>query len=332
MSLRDENTNDLAGEVIRQLARSGLPPIFAKLYSQHTRLGANQPGLGGWFRGESFSRLEDALRLLEAAFIRRDAGESDWTDGVRRCGELLEWLSHPQLNPGELPLSFLAAAAYQIAGYPARASGLLNQETTGTKESEIIRWLLKADFRSLLEAISQEWGRTYSQGYLNSNSTSIGFSADGINQRIIDETIRSLGILCAEVRWGDDPRIEKALDRLTTIGKIILHTESAYSWLLAKMCAEVASLYVKTSMRRQLKEFASGLNTSGQDAIERYLRLNYLTGKALAWPSQIKGFQKLVGKDSFAFCTNRVRENNHSRTRNFTEYFFKPTRRSGGGG
>jgi len=142
----------LAREVQQDLADSGLPPAFARLYSHYTRLKARQPGLTSWRDNEFDDLLKETLRLIEAVFIQKQADEDDqnWRSGMRRVGELLEWLSLPDLNREGLPLQLLSASAYQLAGYPARASGLLNEAITEGTESQILRALLKTDFPRLL--------------------------------------------------------------------------------------------------------------------------------------------------------------------------------------
>src|SRR5260370_18166365 len=97
------------------------------------------------------------MRLLDAGFIEREAGNDAWNDSASRTGELLEWLSHPQLNTDGLPLRLLSAAAYQLAGYPARSSGLLHEDTSVLNESKILRSLLKAEFPNLLKQLTQYW-------------------------------------------------------------------------------------------------------------------------------------------------------------------------------
>src|SRR5271167_1289778 len=108
----------LARAVSEGLAGGFLTPACAKLYSQHTRLDAGQPGLTQWRLTEAASRLDDAVRLVDAALFERDAGDANWTEAMLRAAEILEWLSHPTLNPDNLPMRLLAAAAYQLAGYP----------------------------------------------------------------------------------------------------------------------------------------------------------------------------------------------------------------------
>src|SRR6266849_6507524 len=108
---------ELARTLREELAGANLPRPFAKLYSLYTRLRAGQAGLSSWHAKESVDRLQDAIRLLDGAFIERDAEISSWSDSARRAGAVLEWLDHPQLNPEGLPLRLLGAAAYQLAGY-----------------------------------------------------------------------------------------------------------------------------------------------------------------------------------------------------------------------
>src|SRR6266581_2612012 len=150
-------TIELAENLRKDLAGADLPINYAILYSQYTRLSANRPSLIGWEESTAFECLNDAMRLLDAAFIEREAGNNGWRESARRTGELLEWLSHPQLNTDELPLRLLSAAAYQLAGYPARSSGLLYEDTSVLNESQILRFLLKAEFPNLLKQLTQYW-------------------------------------------------------------------------------------------------------------------------------------------------------------------------------
>ena len=45
------------------------------------------------------------------------------------------------------------------------------------------------------------------------------------------------------------------------------------------------------------------LDATGQSAIEQYLRYRYLSRRALAWPSQVKGIERLRDGASFVLCT-----------------------------
>jgi hypothetical protein len=126
MAEKKDDILELARATSNRLASGSLTPSCAKLYSQHTRLDAGQPGLRQWGRNEASVRLDEAVRLIDAGLLQRSAGDTNWADAVLRAAELLEWLSHPDLNPESLPIHLMSASAYQLAGYPARASGLLS--------------------------------------------------------------------------------------------------------------------------------------------------------------------------------------------------------------
>ena len=193
MAQPSRETLDLASKLRESLAGTTIPKTLAKLYSQHTRLGAGQAGLVNWAETEATECLEDALRLLEAAFAEREGGNDSWHESVRRAGEILEWLSHPQLNADGLPIRFLAAATYQLAGYPARSSGLLNADQGEDNESNILKFLLKAEFPNLLSELSKYWAITVSP---RRNDLPLSWQNpdelnDELQQRILKETVGS---------------------------------------------------------------------------------------------------------------------------------------------
>ncbi|MDF5719742.1 MAG: DEAD/DEAH box helicase [Rhizonema sp. PD37] len=296
----------LAKELQKSLAGSRLTPAIAKLYSQHTRLRAGGKGLTGWREDEAGERLNDAMRLIEAAFIQRETGDINWRNGMLRAGELFEWLSHPQLNPDILPIRLLAAAVYELAGYPAMAAGLLNEDISEGIESEILRSLLKADFPSLLQQLTEYWATATSSNFQTETSLlwdETDTTADRFNKLIVKETASSLGILCAKMRWGNEPRLEKAIEKLSAIAKVLLHGHDTYSWLLGKLCAEVAYVYIETSLRYHLEALSQMITQSGKTFLERYLRQSYQKCKTLAWRSQICGIERLSTAESFALCT-----------------------------
>lgn len=305
MTYPSTETLSLAALLRENLAGSNLPPQIAKLYSQYTKLREGQKGLTRWGQEETTDRLTDAVRLLEAAFIERESGGSEWTNSVRRAGELLEWLSHPQLSPQGLPTRLLAAAAYQLAGYPARSTGLLNDDTLLAPESTILRSFLRADFPDLMSDLTDYWAAAHSDeiGVSHLPWEDVDAVSIKLQQWVIQETASSLGIIGASMRWGYDARLQIALDKLLAVGKVVLHWDTPYSWLLAKLCGEAAQVYVDTSLRKHLQNLFEGVTDTGKAAFERYARLSYLTHKALAWPSQIRGITNLASGRSFALCT-----------------------------
>jgi hypothetical protein len=244
---------------------------------------------------------------LQAAFIERDTDpESNWRDGVRRAAELLEWLSHPEINTEDLPFRLLAAAAYQLAGYPARASGLLNATPPEDTESRILLALLKADFPLLLRELTNYWSGNLSptlQTIKASFWSEIESPFASFHQIIVMEVAKALGVLCAEMRWGEEDRLAKAIGKLSNISNMMLHGSDFYAWMLANLCAEAASTYTKSSMRAHLIDYSTDMNPRGKKAVENYIRLSHQARKSLFWPSQVSGIKRLVTKEPFTLCT-----------------------------
>ena len=300
---------NLADRVQEELVGRGMPPRVAKLYSQHTRLRANQPGLSGWRHDEAAARLDDAVQLIHVALLKRESGNLTWRDAMRRAGELLEWLAHPELNPDGLPLRLLAAAAYQLAGYPARSSGLLDgaagDNTIEDSESALLRALLAANFPELLRRLAEFWAQPIVaiENPSDQDKQPVPGSSDQLHRMIVTDTASALGVLCAEMRWGNEPRLQRALAKLEAVAQVVLHGTASYSWLLAKLCAQVAQAYANGSLRRYTAPLLVSVNSTGALALERYLRHNYRTRRALAWPSQAQGIERLARNTSFALCT-----------------------------
>ena len=306
MARPNEDVLKLARSTSERLAGGALTPTFAKLYSQHTRLGAGQPGLRAWRSTEAEERLEDAVRLVEVALLQRSAEEANWSEAMLRAAEILEWLSHPTLNPEGLPMRLLAAAAYQLAGYPARASGLLSLATELPSQSGPLRSLLGGDFPTLLRSLTRRWALSPRRP---GEATDFNWSDDGerssaqLRKLVEDETASALGIISAVMRWGSHDRIDAALDKLTAVAKFMLNGRDRYSWLLAKLVAETGRTFVKASLRECLGWLPAQLDKSGELAVERYFRQAYQTSRTQAWPSQQRGIERLQEGNSFVLCT-----------------------------
>jgi len=292
----DAHVQEAAREVDRRLVTGGLPPPLAKLYSHCTRLRSGQPGLPTWQRGEFEARLNDAVRLIELGFLKRAAGEEDWRRSVVRGAEVLEWLSHPEIDSEGLPLGHLSAAAYQLAGYPARSAGLLDRIAPGGS-LHILTSFLRADFAGLLAGLVHYWGARQQMQRAGQNEQ------PDIRSSFFDETAGALGVLCAAMRWGDHGRLDAALEKLGAVSHLMLSGRDSFSWMLARICDEVARSFATTSIRRKLEWLPGRLQVSGKLAVERYLRYCYSASRALAWSSQIQGIEQLRLNRSFVLCT-----------------------------
>jgi hypothetical protein len=307
------DTLQLARAIRESLASSTLPRSLARLYSHSTLLRTGQAGLASWQEGETDERLSDAMRLLEAAAIERETegirwqDTNTWRESMRRAAEVLEWLSPTSLNPEERPIRLLAAAAYQLAGYPARSSSLLREESSEEyPESTMLRFLLKTEFSHLQAQLTAYWARSLDAGL--PEETTLPWSDQEaltlrLQQQIIKEAAAALGVLCAVMRWGDESRLEKALSKLEAVSDVLLHGEDSYSWILARLCTEVLAVYDQSALRHYTEQLAITMSEAGKAVVERYVRQNYLQHKSLAWPSQIRGIERLIGDESFALCT-----------------------------
>lgn len=285
-----------------ELASEILPPSFAKLYSHYTRISMNQPGLRSWRESEFSERLADAVALIDAGLSEREIGREGWREALKRSGELLEWLTHPELNIDRLPLRLLSAGVYQLAGYPALSLGLLNSEQNSSNESKILTALLRADFPKLFTLIIDYWN-TELTNCKKRGGTFRQIDISDVNRRFVDETVRALGVLCAYMRWGDSARLKRALRKLSSLSDIMIYGTDTYSWLLSKIVAEVVREYVSSSMRSYVQKLKDDVSDRGKKAFEKYLRSNYLDRKSIVWYSQVRGIERLLQDGSFALCT-----------------------------
>lgn len=287
-----------AASLAARMAPVGLTPRQARLYSHVTRLRAGRTGVR-WSEADTAAALDDAVHLIEAGRVLRDSDFPDWQRSFRRAAEILEWLSELD-TLRVVPAAMLSAAAYQIAGYPAQALGLLSREEgKDTRDSGLLRSLLQADFPALEEGLRAVWAVTTTSPLENQTKLPEEWIAD----RVVDEVFRVFGVFCAYMRWGDATRLQAAVERMDEIAGLMARAASPTSWLLARLTAEVIAGYAQSALRGHVAALLPQVDAEGRIAFERYLRRAYLNGRALAWPSQVRGIQSLVHGGSFALCT-----------------------------
>lgn len=301
MKNKDEEIKFLRS-IHSELIVEEFPPSFAKLYSQFTRFKLNQPSLNGW-RDEEFSeRLSEAIKLLDLGLSIKQLNGDGWREALKQSGELLEWLSHPNLNIDNLPLRLLSAGIYQIAGYPALSTGLLKNDETSSRDSKILTSLLKGDFPKLFSYIVEYWEANKNDD-INYRRTFNQMNPDILSNILIDEMVKSLGIICSFMRWEEDDRLLIAQKKLKKLSEVMIYGENDYSWLLSKVVSEVVDEYISSSMRGYALKLKETSSADGKRAFEQYLRSNYQSSKSLTWYSQITGIEKLLEDKSFALCT-----------------------------
>lgn len=282
-----------------RLAGDTLTPDIAKLYSQYTRLRFLRPGLSNWSTADHHSRLTDAVSLVDAGLILREAKNPDRSRAcLRRAGELLEWLAPPVAPDMETPYRLLSAASYQLAGYPARANAVLKAPFASAGFSEVLRSLLRGHVTETFERIANYW----TMSPRGDEQEKLGSYTD-LGRVVIDDTIAALGITVAFLRWGHRDRLESAVEKLDAVRRVLVRDTDRYSWLLARLIAAFAADLTKTSFRTLLSGWLTTMGTDGQQALERYLRVSFLAGRCQAWPSQQAGIARLAEPGSFALCT-----------------------------
>src|SRR3546814_7371367 len=98
------------------------------------------------------------MLLLESGRLERSADiTSPWRTSIKRAAEIIEWLSQSQLKPPGAPLHLLAAAAFQLADYPAMALGHLRRLPEGAPLSDILRPFVPADFPAAFQTAQTFW-------------------------------------------------------------------------------------------------------------------------------------------------------------------------------
>src|SRR5690606_26351312 len=132
----DEERIALADGIFRALAAEDeLTRVQARSFVRCLQTSWRVPTIQ-WGTRESSRQLDDAQRLIHAASIFHEVEGSRSQRSIlcyRRAAELLEWLSRSD-DPiaSAAPTELLAAGAFQLAGLPAMARGLLEEvETRG---------------------------------------------------------------------------------------------------------------------------------------------------------------------------------------------------------
>jgi hypothetical protein len=291
MKYMAEDSLEMIQEFGEHTAGAALSRGIARLYSQHTRLRAGTNGLSTWTTGELFTRLNEGEKLLVAGMAVAD--NSEYRRYLRRAGEIFEWAAVSSPTDMPVPVVLLAASAYQLAGYPARASGVISEHPLSDTTSKVLIALLRADFpeaqRLLLETWRTDGGEAESE--------------NRIDIALLDQLLHALGVLTAWLRWGEDARIETALKSLEKVSHALRYDSDRFSWLLAMLFAEIGRSYQDNALWTVLSPLMTTVTDDGRRALHRYARAAFLEKKMLAWPSQQAGISGIISDGSFALCT-----------------------------
>lgn len=260
-----------------------------------------------WNSSDSRDQLDDARNLLQAAeiFVEIEGHDSlHAIDCYRRVGEILEWLSRSNDETKSMaPIELLAAAAYQLGGLPAMASGLLDQVAFEDNGSTLFAAYLKADFDEVLMHAMKFWEQ-------NPNLTALGASQrilqDDQNDRLAwyftVELVRVLGLFADSIRRGDDVRLEKASAKLKALDSMAVRTFSDDVSLLITLLRQVSLRYAGASIYRSVRAL-SELNVERTPIMLAFARDQFARGRGILWSSQRAGLKRLLNNTSFALCT-----------------------------
>lgn len=319
--MSSEAVLEIAARVRTDLAGLALSPVQAKLYSQRVRRDMGANGLPSFSPAELSARLDEACLLLETGWLEREADEGRvWTAAIKRAAEVLEWISHSSLKPAEAPIHLLSAAAYQVAGYPAMALGHLRMMPAGEAHSTILREFLRGDFDAALTAVQAFWKVQHDLGedrvlrVVEDDEDEDGeWDEDGEggdDARLVDlevstvrHVIMCIGTICSYLRTGETALVDRALAKLDALARSYLHSRDPYSYLLARLCAGAAHRFTEASLWPHIERLADDVNSRTRAALTQFARAAFVNRRALVWPAQRAGIDRLAANDSFVLCT-----------------------------
>ncbi|UVT18402.1 MAG: DEAD/DEAH box helicase [Nitrospira sp.] len=290
-------TIEVARGIRHSLAGSALTGRQAKLYSQRLRRDMGRDGLASFLPGDVDAFLDEAMLLLHCGLLeRRDNRSSAWRDAIKRAAEILEWLSQSSLKPPEAPLHLLAAAAYQLADYPAMALGHLRHVPDNQPVSVMLRELLRADFPAALKAVHDFWLKQLALGGTDPTAP-LDLTIDTFKH-----VVMCLGTICTYLRTGDG-MTDRALVKLEKLAASLLHSHDPYSYLLAMLTATSCRQFVETCLWPQVERLSEGSTSAAREAFIQFARSAFVNRRALIWPAQAAGIERLPENSSFVLCT-----------------------------
>jgi hypothetical protein len=162
MAEREQERRALAERYrVVHATENALTPQQARLFVRSIQNGWGVTPLD-WSHRQSVQLFGQARRLVHAAsiFEETDGLGSDAATGCyRRAGEIFEWLARSRdAVTRDVPTEALAAGAYQLAGLPAMATGLLKR-TKPQGAGAVLGAFLACDFDSALRHAETFWSR-----------------------------------------------------------------------------------------------------------------------------------------------------------------------------
>lgn len=291
-------TLSMAGEVRHRLAGKALTGRQAKLYSQRLRRDMGREGLASFATGDIESYIDEAMLLLHCGIVECRANAlSGWRDSIKRSAEIFEWLSQSSLRPPGAPLHLLAAAAYQLADYPAMALGHLRRLPADEPISAVLHEFLRADFPATIEATRGFWLKIQAIERAN------GVNSADITMHTFRHVIMCIGTVCDYLRTGIPGVTDRALNKLDKLAASLIHSHDSWSYILALLTAETCRRFVETCLWPQIGLLREVSSEAAGEALVQYARSAFINRRALIWPAQASGITRLRENSSFVLCT-----------------------------
>jgi len=307
MAVFDARRVELAEQVRLTLASENqLTPHQARAFVRGLQVSWHVPPIQ-WRDSESLEQIADARRLLHAAEIFRDVeghGSPQAKDCYRRAAELLEWLSRAG-DPLRIiaPIELLAAAAFQLGGLPAMASGLLSQIETPDAGTRLYSKFLKADFDGVVGDVLSFWGEHQDlTGRDASTRLLSGNEPESLEWYFTVELVRCIGLLATTLRQGNEERLQRGLLKLEALEKMATRTFSNDVSLLVSLLRAVAEGYKAASIYGPLSRLAL-IKPDRTPRLLRFARDQFGRGRGILWSPQVHGLARLLEASSFALCT-----------------------------
>ncbi|MEO6331519.1 MAG: DEAD/DEAH box helicase [Gemmatimonadaceae bacterium] len=237
------------------------------------------------------------MLLLQTSLLTRASEHpAGWKDAMKRAAEIFEWLSQADLKPQGAPLHLLAAASYQLADYPAMAVGHLRR-IPEEPFSAVLRDLLRGHFGAALMSTRAFWQR-YHEFPVNDRTTQ-----PDLTESTFRHIIMCLGTVCDYMRTGQDDMVERALIKLQNLTLGLVHSRDSYSYVLAVVTAGACRRFVETSLWPHIARLGRGSSDEVIAALTQFARSAFLNNRALVWPAQAAGIERLSNPSSFVLCT-----------------------------
>lgn len=274
--------------------QNALPNVLTRgqaiLYSQSVRFSWRRPALQSWNEEREGALLDDAVRLILAGEVERARRVSEeWRNSYRRAGEIFEWLYRSSSSQPQL-YAVISAACYQVAGYPALATGILSNLPPADGQDlfhQAVRSYISADFLKVTSLISQI------------------LTSDGTTPElwIGNEICRTLMVISASLLTNSELELrEAARQRLNVLLGLAARKLPAYLWLLVRLLSNITDHFSHASVYN-VNSLSELLSEEGQDFLQQYCFKSCIAGRSLLWPAQVQGIRKLIAENSFVLAT-----------------------------